>query len=92
MYDNQSYPPVATIQNRVKDTVDYVVDKHTGNNLILLGDMLSYAKDWPATVSYKGNTFIFKTQEVMPQAACGHFHGCARYELYDPYKQQDNNS
>lgn len=50
-----------------------------GKTLELLGDILSYSKDWPLFVNYKDSWYQFEANELMPQEAIGNYHGHSVY-------------
>lgn len=49
------------------------------DKLELLGDILSYSKDWPLYVNYKDNWYQFEVNELMPDEAIGNYHGHSVY-------------
>lgn len=54
-----------------------------GGKLELLGDILSYSKNWPLFVNYKDDWYQFEANELMPEEAIGNYHGHSVYNLVD---------
>jgi len=62
--------------------VDYFIQGiHVDNNkeLVVVSDFLSYSKDWPTTIDYKGKKYTFNGKSPLPECYVGHYFSMALY-------------
>ena len=58
-------------------------------NIVLDGNLFAFARlsglntDWPPTVEYKGNSYVYVCNEVMPDGSAGHYSGYSKYRLIE---------
>jgi len=55
------------------------IDSDNSKELIVFSGFLSYSKNWPATLDYKGKVYKFNGKEPLPDVYVGHYWSMAIY-------------
>ena len=55
------------------------IDADNSKELVVFSGFLSYSKNWPATLDYKGKVYKFNGKEPLPDVYVGHYFSMAVY-------------
>lgn len=62
---------------------DMVVHSVEDGELHAFARFTGFNMDWPPTVEYKGNSYSYVCNEVMPYGATDHYSGYSKYRLIE---------
>lgn len=55
------------------------IDSDNSKELVVFSGFLSYSKNWPAILDYKGKVYKFNGKEPLPDVYVGHYWSMAIY-------------